>query len=159
MTMKTYSQKQNKAGYRAQALIEFAIVLPVLLALLVGIMEVGRMVFIYALVTNASRDAARYASVTGMGDNGNVKYNDCSMIQAIAKPPLLRAIANVNYFSITYTGATTQSCSASTTVTTGDKVTVEVWAQYTPIVKLIPFKPTTFKSKSTRTIVGIVRLK
>ena len=35
-------------GYRAQAIVEFAIALPILMALLVGILEVGRMLFIYS---------------------------------------------------------------------------------------------------------------
>ena len=60
--MKFRFQNQRTAGKRAQAIVEFAIVLPILLMLLVGIFEVGRLIFMYAAVTNASREAARYGS-------------------------------------------------------------------------------------------------
>jgi len=71
--MKRSFRKQNSFGYHGQAIVEFAIALPILLALLVGILEVGRMLFIYAAVTNASREAVRYASAVGLDDSGSYK--------------------------------------------------------------------------------------
>lgn len=55
---------------RAQAIVEFAIVLPVLMMLLVGILEVGRLIYMYAAVNNASREASRYGSAIGLDDTG-----------------------------------------------------------------------------------------
>ncbi|BAF59628.1 flp pilus assembly protein TadG [Pelotomaculum thermopropionicum SI] len=52
---------------RGQALVELALVLPLLLLLLMGIMESGRIFHSYLLITNASREGAR-AGVTGAGD-------------------------------------------------------------------------------------------
>jgi len=57
--MNALYRTKKMPGYRAQAIVEFAIVLPILMMLLVGILEVGRMIYTYAVVTNASRDAAR----------------------------------------------------------------------------------------------------
>src|SRR5258706_14967141 len=86
MAMKIFSQKQNKPSSRAQAMVEFAIALPVLLVLLVGVMEVGRMLLMYALVNNASRDASRYASAVGLDDSSvYAKYTYCDGIKATAK--------------------------------------------------------------------------
>ena len=75
------SRNQKKSGsmrpLRGQAMVEFAIALPVLLMLLIGIMEVGRMLFMYASVVNSSRDAVRYASAYGRSDDGYLKYKYC----------------------------------------------------------------------------------
>ena len=52
---------------KAQAMVEFAIVLPMLLLLLYGILEAGRLLFIYSTIVTASRQAVRYGSATGQG--------------------------------------------------------------------------------------------
>ena len=79
----TYKSKKL-LGVPAQAIVEFAIALPILMALLVGILEVGRMIFIYSAVTNASREASRYASAIGRDDSGYYVYKYCEGIQAMA---------------------------------------------------------------------------
>ena len=48
---------------KGQATVEFALVLIVLLAMLYGIMEVGRLFFINAEVENAAREGAHYAAL------------------------------------------------------------------------------------------------
>ncbi len=50
-------------GERAQALVEYALVLPILLLLLLGIMEFGILVFNYNTIANAAREGARYGIV------------------------------------------------------------------------------------------------
>jgi hypothetical protein len=55
-----------------QALLEFALVLPVFLAALVGLVDVGRAVWANDAVANAAREAARYATV-----HGGSKENPC----------------------------------------------------------------------------------
>jgi hypothetical protein len=47
-----------------QALVEFAILLPVLLLLLLGIIEFGLLLFNQHVITNASREGARYGIVS-----------------------------------------------------------------------------------------------
>jgi hypothetical protein len=49
-------------GQRSQALIEFALVSPVLLLLLFGIIDVGRAVFYYDTLGHAAREGARSAA-------------------------------------------------------------------------------------------------
>jgi hypothetical protein len=49
---------------KGQGLVEFALILPLLLLLLLGIIEGGRIIWAYVTVQNAAREAARYA-VTG----------------------------------------------------------------------------------------------
>jgi hypothetical protein len=48
-------------GQNSQALIEFALISPVLLLLLFGIIDVGRAVFYYDTVSHAAREGARTA--------------------------------------------------------------------------------------------------
>lgn len=48
-------------GQRSQALIEFALVSPVLLLLLFGVIDIGRAVFYYDTLNHAAREGARAA--------------------------------------------------------------------------------------------------
>lgn len=49
-------------GQEGAAAVEFAIVLPVLLLLTLGALDLGHMYFMDHLITNASREGARYAA-------------------------------------------------------------------------------------------------
>ena len=48
---------------RGQSLVEFALVLPILLILLLGILDFGRAIFAYNSVSNGARSGARVAIV------------------------------------------------------------------------------------------------
>jgi hypothetical protein len=50
---------------RGQAMVEFALVLPILILLLVGIFDLGRVVWANDAISTASREAARLAVVHG----------------------------------------------------------------------------------------------
>lgn len=50
---------------RGQALPEFALVVPLFVMLLFGIIEAGRFIFYYETLANATREGARYAIVNG----------------------------------------------------------------------------------------------
>ncbi|QSO48169.1 TadE/TadG family type IV pilus assembly protein [Alicyclobacillus mengziensis] len=65
---------RDGAGERGQSLVEFALVLPILLLLLLGIIDFGRVLSAYYVVDHAARDAVRYASVGA---------SDSTVIQAI----------------------------------------------------------------------------
>lgn len=55
--------KWLKGREKGQAMVEFALVLPILLILLLGIVEFGQIYYSYMVIQNASRDGARYGSV------------------------------------------------------------------------------------------------
>lgn len=55
-----FEKIRNQKG---QALVEMALVLPILLMLVFGIIEFGRIFNAYIVVSNASREGARYAAV------------------------------------------------------------------------------------------------
>jgi Flp pilus assembly protein TadG len=54
--------RKHHAPRRGVAAVEFAAVLPIILTLLVGIWEVGRLIEIQQIMTNAAREGARQAS-------------------------------------------------------------------------------------------------
>jgi len=73
-------------------MVEFALVLPILLALVFGLFEVGRMAFTYITIVTASREAVRYGSATGdvtTIDSNNKRFADCAGIR--------QAAMNVNF--------------------------------------------------------------
>src|SRR5512133_1668834 len=74
-------------GHGAQALVEFALALPILLLVVYGLLEAGRYIFLIAAVANASREAARYASAAGVKSAGSpiLHYQDCTGIRNAAK--------------------------------------------------------------------------
>jgi Flp pilus assembly protein TadG len=55
---------------RGGALIEFAVITPLLLILLFGIIEFGLILYNQAVLTNASREGARYGIVAGNTASG-----------------------------------------------------------------------------------------
>ncbi len=55
--------KQLQSDRRGQAMVELAIVLPILLLLIMGIIDFGRIYHGYLAVTTAAREAARQAAI------------------------------------------------------------------------------------------------
>jgi hypothetical protein len=81
MKLRKLTPKKN----RAQAMVEFAIALPILLMLLYGLLETGRLLFLYSTIVTASRQAVRYGSATGVGTTTVPRYQDCAGIRAAAQ--------------------------------------------------------------------------
>ncbi len=57
--MKKNYQYRNKG----QSLVEFALILPIFLILVMGIFDMGRVVYYYSAIHNAAREGARYGAV------------------------------------------------------------------------------------------------
>lgn len=77
--MRRTFKQGSEAG---QSLVEFALVLPVLLLVLLGIVDFGRVLSTGYMVAHAARDAARYASV-GADDStiGQAVLRDTSSVR------------------------------------------------------------------------------
>jgi len=56
--------------FSGQDLVEFALVVPFLLLLIMGIFDLGRVTFFYSTLTNISREGARYGVVHPCDDDG-----------------------------------------------------------------------------------------
>ncbi|HSJ87456.1 MAG TPA: Ig-like domain repeat protein [Anaerolineales bacterium] len=155
----------------AQAMVEFAIALPVLLLMLYGILEAGRLLFLYSTVVTASRQAVRYGSATGEGNNGVPRYQDCDGIRSAAnKVGYLgkfdaitlqydKGVTNTNppapVDRKTYcTGSTDSSLNTEILQGNRTRLVVTVTKEFRPIVpKLVPFIQRNITASSARTIL------
>jgi Flp pilus assembly protein TadG len=164
--MKISLNLQKMSGARGQAIVEFALVLMILMMVLVGILEVGRLMFFYAAINNASREAARYASAIGLDDSGNAKYQYCDGIRTMAQRSAFFTPLTIN-ISYDHGPGTTAFDTCDGTVDTGvsinsgtnlDRVYVTVSANYSPMLNLLPISSRTIASSSARTIMGFLDL-
>jgi Flp pilus assembly protein TadG len=154
MTVNKITPKKNKA----QAMVEFAIVLPILLLLLYGILEAGRLLFIYSTIVTASRQAVRYGSATGEGTTSTIpRYQDCAGIRLAAqRVDYLNAFENediIIYYDTGPTGTLTPFCGGDpvTSLPVSDtafdpgtnnnyRLVVKIEGDFLPIVpKIVPF--------------------
>lgn len=65
--------------------VEFALILPLLSALLFGFYEAGRMFWYYNIVSSASRDAARFAARLPMDCTSLLSSLDTTRVQRLAR--------------------------------------------------------------------------
>jgi hypothetical protein len=158
--------RKNRVEH-AQAVVEFMLVLPVLLLLLYGVIEVGRLIFIFASVANASRQAARYGSASGE-TNDVAFYQDCEGIRAVANESAF--IITFDKINITYDrginpdgtsipiegidpNPEVDSCPIEVPVRNGDRIIVLVSTSYEPILTLVPMDPMEVVSASARSFL------
>lgn len=65
-------KRQFAVTSRGQSLVEFALILPILVMLLMGVFDIGRVVWANDALSSAAREAARFAIV-----HGGAKSNPC----------------------------------------------------------------------------------
>lgn len=78
---------------RGAAMVEFAIVSPLLLLLMLATFEFGRMISQYNTLTKAVRDGARYAASTAAGGTTGI-VNITSSIQSAVTNLVVTGVAN-----------------------------------------------------------------
>jgi hypothetical protein len=71
---------KTKARERGQGLVEFALILPLFLLLVWGIIEFGRLLVMYTEVSNAAREAVRYGVARGLPGEAMQRYLNCDKI-------------------------------------------------------------------------------
>lgn len=97
------------ASSEGVALVEFAIVVPILLLLLVGILDTGRAVNAYVTISNASREGARYAAL-------NPTAAPAAIRSSAVLPHAQQLDAGGIAVSVTYSGSVTSTaCPVPTT--------------------------------------------
>jgi Flp pilus assembly protein TadG len=122
---------KNKKG---QALVEFAIILPVLFLLLFGIFEFGRAMYIKNTLNNAARSAVRVAVVTPSLVNEDLTFSNT--IPADTETIKLKIFENLLYIDKTNTIATVR-VTGNSPAQPGDTVTVTVTGPFESIVSRI----------------------
>ena len=163
------SPKRKLQTKRAQAMVEFMLALPVLIVLIYGIIEVSRLIFIFASVANASRQAARYGAGSGEPITNTTYYQDCDGIRDVANRSAI--LTEFDEINITYDrGITTDgeqipildidpSPDADTCpigdniIRNGDRIIVQVSASYEPILSIADIEPLEVVSANARTFL------
>jgi len=119
---------------KGAALVEGALVMLVFLALIFGLMDFGRMVWVYTTIANGAREATRYAMV-----NGTASGHPASVAQIQAIVPSRSPGLDSSCLTTTVTFNPNQSA--------GSTVKVSVSYSFTPLAPYIP-GPITLKSSS-----------
>lgn len=163
-------RKQNLASEakalrkkRGQTLVEFAILLPILLLLLFGILEGGHLIFFYATTQMAAREASRYGATVGVNAAGTPHYKDCDGIRNEANR-LLKVLASPSTsVTIQYDQGPNDACHNAgnciscpppdSAVRFGTRVVVTVHTVYRPWFPLFPAGNIGFTAVSAHTIV------
>lgn len=142
-------------------MVEFALAIPIVLVMMVGIIEGGRLLFIYSSVATASREGARYGAGVGENGGGIDRYKDCAGIREAAKKigffaGVQDADITIHYDAGPGTATKYADCSNSVKVKLGDRIVVGVTVPYSPVVSLIPFPSFDISSSNTHTIIKAV---
>lgn len=85
---------------RGQSLVEFALALPVMLLIFMGVMDFGRVLLTYAQSSGAVRNALRHGVIIGYADTGSVQpnYTDCDTMIAAAEKVFFADVNSVSVY-------------------------------------------------------------
>lgn len=152
---------------RGSALVEYAIVLPVLLMILFGIMDFSRYLYTYHFVSEVAREATRYAIVRGSTFSGS----DCaststfacdataadiqSYVQGLTPPGIVSAsvIATPTWPGTAPAGAATACNTSNGNNSPGCLVQVVVSYPFRFIFPVLPESASTWNISSTSVMV------
>jgi hypothetical protein len=141
-------RSRNRTG--GQALVEFALVIPLFLLMLVAIFDLGRAVFAYNTLTNAAREGARFAIVNQYKPSIIQRAKDQTAITELNAPNV-----DVYFYQVKNDGSpdTSKPCAL---VAVGCLAVVTFESTYqpiTPIISNILFKNgVTFTARSVLSV-------
>ncbi len=147
----------------AQAMLEMALVLPLFLTLVLGVIEMGRMFFTFSAVFSSAREAARYGAASGTSERGMPYYKDCVGIRAAAKRVGFTLGLADNQIDIRYDAGPSDArtwndlptCDSTYQPVLGDRILVHVTTNFVSVVPInLPTIP--INTLSSRTILRSV---
>ncbi len=148
--MGTYTSRKSRL--RGQSVVEMALVLPIVLLILIGLIEFGRAFFIYAVVSNAAREGVR----AGIVEPLDFDYVRHAVTRTLVLVPSGDVTIDIYYDDGTDEGTFTDP---SLIVEGRSRIVVKVsypFSMLTPLISSI-FPPTTIEFTSARTIVAGTR--
>ncbi len=152
--------KSSKVKKKGQAMVEFALVFPLLLLLTVGVIEVGRILFSYSAIIAAAREGARYGAAT-QNIGGIPQYEDCEGIRAAVKRIGRFAGISDENITIRYSnevGVYASSCPPAQSVSLGDRIVVTANTIISPLVSFVNIPPIPVTSTAAKTILKEVEI-
>jgi hypothetical protein len=146
-------------------MVEFALVIPILLLLVFGIIEAGRLLFLYSAVLSSSREAARYGSAAGEMSGSLRYYADCDGIRNAAMRIGRFAGVSATDVSISYDHGPTSGSSFAICplapdeqIALADRVIVQVVSTWQPLLPIVNFQPVPISAITRRTIIKDVAI-
>lgn len=151
-----------RAGERGSTLLEFALVFILFMTILLGIAGFGHALYAYHFVSNAAREATRWATV-----NGSTCASDSSCAAPASQADVANYIKSITPPGITPGNLTVAACGTSDTAKCADStpavcattsnapgcdVEVQVSYQFNFIFPLLPTSPLTMSSTSEMVI-------
>jgi Flp pilus assembly protein TadG len=130
----TRTRRGQRRRTRGQALVEFALVIPIFMLVLCGILDFGFMLFTRMSVINAARDGARAAIV--LTDKSQVPAIVGSQAQGSASGGGLGTVT-VSETCVAYKSSPSCNFSTSTGAKSGDAVLVTVSYPYQSFFPLL----------------------
>ncbi len=134
----------------AQALVEFALVSPLFLFLIFGVIDFGRYVYYVQILNNAAREGARYAIVHGSNslDPTGPTSSDPSgtAVKTVVRQYAVGVIGDSSVLAVTPTW------NPSTLNGRGTEVTVRVSYPFHSVIPVVPIPPVTINGESTLVI-------
>jgi hypothetical protein len=135
---------RGRLGGRGQTVVEFALILPVVLLLTVGIIDIARLFTAYVSLTNGVREAALYASSGGYakwcsGTAGDVPCPTGAGSHQFANPDSIGYHVQGESTGLTLTSITVAVpvCDNGTCDATSNWVTVAATVPFQPLTPLI----------------------
>lgn len=160
--------QRNAKKSKAQGIVEFALILPLLLMIMFGIIEFGRYLLFFSAVATSSREAARHGAAAGDIGGYIPHYEDCVGIRASARQVGLGAVISDDNIHITYDhGPGTPQfegvCSDTPPATRpdirmGDRIAVQVISNFQPIVPIVSLNAIEVQATTYRTILKDVEI-
>jgi Flp pilus assembly protein TadG len=114
-----------------QALVEFALLIPVFLLILVSLFDLGRAVFAYNTLTNAAREGARLAIVNQDADAIRARAENASAMVELDAPNV-----DINFYQVAADG-TPDTAKDCTPAAVGCLAVVKFQATYRPITPIV----------------------
>jgi len=131
----------RKRTTKGQSLAEFGLILPLILLLVFGFLDMGRAVYYYSAIGNAAREGARYASVRPL-DLQTAGSTDIDDVRTVVQDYAVSVGLDAD--KITFPAAPTE-----------DYVTVKIVYDFVPIT---PFVNTlTLNAETTMLLAPIAR--
>lgn len=151
--------RRMRREQRGAAIVEFALVLPLLLLIVFGIVEFGFILYDKTAITSASRAAVRQGVAFGEDATGSPVYLSSDSVKSIAK-------GNLSTMLINFSTSTTQpsvavsnctpsgSCTPDTGCTSGNSLTVAVSYTFTGLALGASFNPLPTALKNALTLTS-----
>jgi len=128
--MRLLRRQRNGPG-----LVEFALVFPIFIMLLLGVFDIGRAVFAYNEITNAAREGVRIAIVNQ--DPAAIQDRIVSQTSGTNVDECVFYVESTSSFPTCDKGTQTPSDECPAVPKVGCIVHVEVWTDYTAITPII----------------------